>query len=104
MINAGFILPHEANRLAYVDGHTAYETTWAPILWAVNLLQRERSAGRITIEAPNFARLIEAFDYIDSCNRQIFNHGWVNFPLGNNSMQELVIKLSVVTFCTKLSM
>ena len=82
MVNAGFILPNEAARLAYIDNHTAYETTWTPILWAVNLLQRERVAGRITIEAPTYARLIEAFDYIDNCNRQIFNHGWVNFPLG----------------------
>jgi hypothetical protein len=67
----------------FFDVQTAYETTWAPILWAVNLLQRERTSGRLTIEAPVYARLIEAFDYIDSCNRQIFNHGWVNFPLGS---------------------
>ena len=26
--------------------------------------------------------MITAFDYLQKCNRKIFNHGWVNFPLG----------------------
>ena len=82
MVKAGLLLPHEAVRLSSLDNRTPHETTWTPILWAVNLLQTERTAGRITVEAPIFANLIAAFDYIDTCNRRIFNHGWVNFPLG----------------------
>ena len=38
--------------------------------------------GRIKIESPAFACLISSFDYLENCNRCIFNHGWVNFPLG----------------------
>ena len=82
LVKAGLLLPHEAVRLAKIDDNTPHETTWTPILWAVNLLQTERVAGRITVEAPIFSNLIGAFDYIDNCNRRIFNHGWVNFPLG----------------------
>ena len=36
----------------------------------------------IQVEAPIFANLIAAFDYVQSSNRKIFNHGWVNLPLG----------------------
>ena len=82
MVKAGLLLPHEVARLVSIDGKTPHETTWTPVLWAVNLLQTERTAGRIHVEAPIFANLIAAFDYLDTCNRRIFNHGWVNFPLG----------------------
>jgi hypothetical protein len=34
------------------------------------------------VEAPIFASLIGAFDYLEVCNKKIFNYGWVNFPLG----------------------
>ena len=34
------------------------------------------------VEAPIFANLIGAFDYLLVCNKKIFNYGWVNFPLG----------------------
>ena len=26
--------------------------------------------------------MIGAFDYLQKCNKKIFNYGWVNFPLG----------------------
>ena len=82
MIKAGFLLPHEAEHLASIGENTSHEITWTPILWAVNLIHAERTAGRIIVEAPIYATLISSFDYIDSCNRTILNHGWVNFPLG----------------------
>ena len=34
------------------------------------------------MDPPVFACLITSFDYLENCNRRIFNHGWVNFPLG----------------------
>ena len=82
MIKAGFLLPHESEQLASIDESTSHETTWTPILWAVNLIHTERTAGRLIVEAPLYATLISSFDYIDNCNRRILNHGWVNFPLG----------------------
>ena len=33
------------------------------------------------IEAPVYANLVSSFEYIETANRRILNHGWVNFPL-----------------------
>jgi hypothetical protein len=63
---------------------TSHETTWAPILWAVHLLQKEKNAGRYKIEPPVYANLIQSFEYLETSNRRIFDHGWVNFPLGED--------------------
>ena len=81
LVKANLLLPHEKSRLQTVDGRTPHETTFIPILWALNLLQNARIDGKITVEAPVYANLISAFDYLEDCNRKIFNHGWVNFPL-----------------------
>ena len=48
-----------------------------------SLVERERTSGRLKMDPPIFANLISSFDYLEGCNRKIFNHGWVNFPLGN---------------------
>ncbi len=52
-----------------------------PILWALKLIQRARTEGKIAIEPPVYANLISSFDYIEGCNRKILNYGWINFPL-----------------------
>jgi hypothetical protein len=51
-------------------------------MWAINLLQKERTEGRLKIEATIYANIINSFEYLETCNRRIFNHGWVNFPFG----------------------
>jgi hypothetical protein len=51
-------------------------------MWAVSLLQQERSAGRYKPEAAVYVNLINAFEYLEISNRRILNHGWVNFPFG----------------------
>jgi hypothetical protein len=51
-------------------------------MWAVHLLQKERTEGRLKIEATIYANIINSFEYLETCNRKIFNHGWVNFPFG----------------------
>ena len=81
LVDADMLLTHEKSRLQAIDDRTPHETTYAPILWAMNLLQKARMDGKITIEAPVYANLISAFDYIEDRNRKIFNLGWVNFPL-----------------------
>ena len=88
---------------------TPHEATWAPILWALKLMQRAREEGKISIEAPVihrqihhgrrhhahppflphhpqpllqvWATLVNSFDYIEDCNRKILNYGWIEFPL-----------------------
>lgn len=91
LVKANLMLPHEATRLEAVDARTPHETTYIPLLWAMNLLQRERTAGKIKVEPPVYANLIGAFDYLEGCNRKIFNHGWVNFPLAYTQVATLSV-------------
>jgi hypothetical protein len=51
------------------------------MLWAMKLLTKARSEGKVKIEAPIFGNLISSFEAIETANRKILNYGWVNFPL-----------------------
>ena len=81
LVDAKLLLPHEKERLETVDKRTPHETTFIPILWAMNLVQDARSDGKIKIEAPVYTNLVSTFDYLEQRNRSLFNHGWINFPL-----------------------
>ena len=81
LVTAKLLLPHEKERLETVDKRTPHETTFIPILWAMNLVQDARSDGKIKIEAPVYTNLVSTFDYLEQRNRSLFNHGWINFPL-----------------------
>ncbi len=91
MVEAKLILPHEVDRLLAADAKTPHESTWTPILWAVKLLQRARSEGKIAMEAPVYANLISSIDYVESCNRKILNYGWINFPLAYTQVATLSV-------------
>lgn len=91
IVEAGLMLPNEAILLAEIDSRTPHETTWAPILWATSLLERERTSGRMKMDPPIFASLITSFDYLENCNRRIFSHGWVNFPLAYTQVASLTV-------------
>ena len=80
LVKANVLLPHEKARLQTVDERTPHETTYIPILWALNLVHNARKDGKINIEAPVYANLISSIDYLESKNRSLFNHGWINFP------------------------
>ena len=67
---------------------TPHETSWVPMLWAVNLLQTERTSGRLKVEATIYSNILNSFEYIENCNRKIFNHGWVNFPFGEHTYKD----------------
>ena len=81
LVKADLLLPHEKDRLETVDKRTPHETTYIPILWALNLIQNARKDDKIKIDAPVYANLISAFDYLEGRNRSLLNHGWINFPL-----------------------
>ena len=81
LVKAKLLLPHEKERLVSVDKRTPHETTYIPILWALNLVAHARNDGKIEIKAPEYTNLISAFDYLEDQNRSLFNHGWINFPL-----------------------
>ena len=49
LVKADLLLPHEKERLETVDERTPHETTYIPILWALNLVQNARNDGKIKI-------------------------------------------------------
>jgi len=94
LMESKLILPHEADRLSKVDHRTPHESTWTPLLWALKLLQRARAQGKVSIEAPVYSNLVSSFEYIENCNRNILNYGWVEFPLAYTQ----VATISVYTY------
>ena len=97
LVDAKLLLPHEKERLENVDKRTPHETTFIPILWAMNLVQDARSDGKIKIEAPVYTNLISTFDYLEQRNRSLFNHGWINFPL---AYTQVISKITFKQFVT----
>ena len=49
LINAKLMLPSEMIRLKKCETQTPHESTWSPILWALKLLERARSEGKIKV-------------------------------------------------------
>lgn len=93
LVDAKLVLPHEVDRMLKADERTPHELTWLPLLWAMKLLQRARSEGKITVEPPAFVNLISSFEYIETCNRKILNYGWVNFPLAYTQVASVSVFL-----------
>ena len=62
------------------------------------LSKRARAEEKIVLEAPAYSGLIAAFDYLENCNRRIFNHGWVNFPLAYTQASQLSIPTLIQNF------
>ena len=81
LVKANLLLPHEKERMETIEERTPYETTYLPFVWALNLLQNAQKQGKIEIKAPIFTDLLKSFDKIKEQNRNLFNHGWINFPL-----------------------
>ena len=98
LVKANLLLPHEKERLETVDKITPHETTYLPILWALNLVKNARNDGKIKIEAPVYTHLISAFVYLEDRNRTLFNHGWINFPLAYTQVITALKCISSVYF------
>ena len=43
------MLPSEADRMMKFELQTPHEATWTPILWALKLLERARTEGKIKV-------------------------------------------------------
>jgi hypothetical protein len=43
------LLPSEADRMMLFELQTPHEATWVPILWALKLLERARTEGKIKV-------------------------------------------------------
>ena len=68
-------------RLYRVDEKTPQESSWTPLFWAMKLLSRAQNDGKIDIEAPIYVHLQTSLQSIETCNRKLLSHSWVNFPL-----------------------
>ena len=49
LINAKLMLPSEVDRMRKCEKATPHEFTCTPLLWAMKLLQRARSHGKVTV-------------------------------------------------------
>ena len=103
LVVANLLLPHEKAWLETADKRTPHETTYIPILWALNLIQNARKDDKIKIDAPVYANLISAFDLLEGQNRRLLNHGWINFPLAYTQVKIVPTNLTQLqVVCTYL--
>ena len=86
----------QMEKLKALDKKTPHETSWVPIVWAINLLTSADNSDKhsLRIESPVFANLLKGIDKIEANNRKLLNYGWVNFPLAYTQ----VIMISHFTF------
>ena len=50
LVDAKLLLPAEARRMVKAELQTPHEATWTPILWALKLLERARTEGKIKVK------------------------------------------------------
>ena len=84
LLNTKVIDPSfQMEKLKALDKKTPHETSWVPIVWAINLLTSADNSDKhsLRIESPVFANLLKGIDKIEANNRKLLNYGWVNFPL-----------------------
>ncbi len=43
------MLPAEVERMRKAESETPHEATWTPVLWALKLLERARTEGKIKV-------------------------------------------------------
>ena len=49
LVNAKLMLAAEVKRMQKSEMQTPHEATWTPVLWALKLLERARSEGKIKV-------------------------------------------------------
>ena len=49
LVHAKLMLPLEVERMKKCESETPHEATWTPVLWALKLLERARSEGKIKV-------------------------------------------------------
>ena len=57
------------------------ETSWTPMVWAINQITQAKNNGKIKFDPPILASLMSGFEGIESQNRKLLNYSWVNYPL-----------------------
>ena len=49
LVHAKLMLTKEVKRMKTFERETPHEATWTPLLWALKLLERARSEGKIQV-------------------------------------------------------
>ena len=49
LMHAKLMLPKELERMKKAEIQTPHESTWTPVLWALKLLERARTEGKIKV-------------------------------------------------------
>ena len=49
LVHAKLMLPVELKRMKRAEIQTPHESTWSPALWALKLLERARTEGKIKV-------------------------------------------------------
>ena len=81
LVKAKLMTNQEVGLLKKIEETTPHEVTWAPILWATQLLTKAQTEGKTKVPANIFGNIIGSFQAIEGANRKMLNYGWVNFPL-----------------------
>ena len=86
----------QANRLRKRDKTIPKEeTSWTPMLWAINLITQAKNKGKIKLDPPILASLLSGFECIEAQNRKLLNYSWVNYPLPYTQVNITVINLTL---------
>ena len=81
LVKAKLMTNREVELLKKIEETTPHEVTWAPILWATQLLTKAQTEGKTKVPANIFGNIIGSFQAIEGANRKMLSYGWVNFPL-----------------------
>ena len=65
LVHAKLLLPTEMKRMIKAEDLTPHESTWAPILWALKLLERARTEKKIEV---TFTKILSPYIFYSLSN------------------------------------
>ena len=82
------------------------ETSWTPMVWAINLIIQAKNKGKIKLEPPILASIQSGFEDIETQNRKLLNYSWVNYPLPYTQASSYLIigvQIHLISFNLKMA-
>ena len=77
------------------------ETSWTPMVWAINLIIQAKNKGKIKLDPPILASIQSGFEDIETQNRKLLNYSWVNYPLPYTQVNKFTICVWLTVFILK---
>ena len=78
------------------------ETSWTPMVWAINLIIQAKNKGKIKLDPPILASIQSGFEDIETQNRKLLNYSWVNYPLPYTQVNKFTICVWLTVFILKI--